>query len=552
MKNLHFISFIFLLTITSISAQPGLDWVAQMSGDEIKAGYSTTLDSDGNLYVTGYFYGTVDFDPGTGVNELTAPAGEKEIFVAKLDDAGNLLWVSDLGKGMGRSIVYDNGAVYVTGNYTYVAGGVLVSGIYMKKLDADTGNLVLEYYIVDESGTGLSISVHNGDIYVAGYFYGSLDFDASSANAYASSNGESDIFILKLTASGDFSWVKTMGGVMEDKAMAVDVDDDGVYVTGVFRDTVDFTPADTYTGTLIAPDDYDDIFVLHYNLNGDYQWLKQIGGNYNDIGSDILKQGDAIYIGGYFIGECDFNPNATNYILDASTSGYDAYILKLNLSGNLIWVKRFDGVEDAMLRTIALDNDNNVYATGYFKGTMIADPSGGTNHNLISNGGYDIFQLKLNGTDSELDWAYSYGSSENDAAVSLSVTPDGASVYSTGYFNQTVDFDPDDSVAFELLSTGEEDIFVQKLSLTSGAVNQDVVGAGWKVYPNPFSDNFEINLQDEKIKSIEITDFSGKRVYVNNQVNANHFKVQGQYPTGLYFVKVTATSATHIFKMIKK
>ncbi len=73
-----------------------LDWVRQFGGSLGDAGNGVDLDAAGNVVVTGYFSGTVDFDPGTGVSNLTS-AGDNDIFVVELSAAGGLFGPSDTG-----------------------------------------------------------------------------------------------------------------------------------------------------------------------------------------------------------------------------------------------------------------------------------------------------------------------------------------------------------------------------------------------------------------------------------------------------------------------
>src|SRR5947207_348992 len=79
-----------------------LSWAKQMGGTGNEYGYSIALDASGNVYTTGSFNSTVDFDPGAGIFNLT-PAGE-DIFISKLDAAGNFVWAKAMnGSGIGHS-----------------------------------------------------------------------------------------------------------------------------------------------------------------------------------------------------------------------------------------------------------------------------------------------------------------------------------------------------------------------------------------------------------------------------------------------------------------
>ena len=91
-----------------------------MGGGSDDWGRSTTVDAAGNGYTTGFFKGTVDFDPGAGTFNITSVGG-RDIFITKLDAAGNLVWAKGMGGASddeGFSIAVDaSGNVYTTGYF---------------------------------------------------------------------------------------------------------------------------------------------------------------------------------------------------------------------------------------------------------------------------------------------------------------------------------------------------------------------------------------------------------------------------------------------------
>ncbi|MFC2111335.1 SBBP repeat-containing protein [Bacteroidota bacterium] len=147
-----FISILVLaLPQISFAQNPSFEWAKQMGGTGNDAGESITTDNNGNIYTTGSFYGTVDFDPGSGTTNLTS-AGSGDIFIQKLDASGNLLWIKQMG-----GITFDIGYSITTDN--------------------------------------------SGNIYSTGNFEGTADFDPGSGIANLTSVGNYDIFIQKLGTS---------------------------------------------------------------------------------------------------------------------------------------------------------------------------------------------------------------------------------------------------------------------------------------------------------------------------------------------------------------
>jgi len=316
-KNCTLIIFTFFV-IASNAQDPVLEWVKQMGGIYDDQSYFMTIDTDGNVYTTGFFRATVDFDPGAGVQNLTSVGGQ-DVFVQKLDADGNLLWVKQMG-----------------GTNTESAYGVAV--------DADR------------------------NVYISGYFRGTADFDPGIGVYNLTSEGDTDVFVQKLDADGNFLWAKRMGGTNKDRAWSVATDAGGsVYTTGYFTDTID---VDTGAGfqNLLSAGEWD-IFIQKLDTDGNFLWIKQIGGSSYDTARHITTddQGN-VYSTGYFYKTVDFDPGAGVYTLD---SGFDkgAFILKLDTNGDFLWVKRCGDGPSTYGVSTTIDASGNIYTTGNFGGT---------------------------------------------------------------------------------------------------------------------------------------------------------------------------------------
>src|SRR5674476_1418906 len=124
----YIFSVITLLFFSSLQAQNvSLVWAKNMGGASDDYVNSIAVDASGNVYTTGYFLGTVDFDPGAGTYNLTS-AGGYDIFIIKLDASGNFVWAKNMGASSGASsdqgfsIAVDaSGNVYTTGLFTGTA-----------------------------------------------------------------------------------------------------------------------------------------------------------------------------------------------------------------------------------------------------------------------------------------------------------------------------------------------------------------------------------------------------------------------------------------------
>jgi hypothetical protein len=252
-----------------------------------------------------------------------------------------------------------------------------------------------------------------------------------------------------------------MGGAFFDIGVSIVVDASGfIYTTGYFYSTADFDPGAGTTNLSSAGDA--DIFVSKLDASGNYVWAKSMGGISGDVGYSIdMDALGNVYISGYFQGAADFDPG--NGTANLTSAGFeDIFVSKLDNSGNLIWAKRIGGTSSDLGESIAVDAAGNAYITGYFKETADFDPGIGT-ADLTSAGTEDIFVSKLDASGNFV-WVKRMGSSSSDVGFSIAIDA-SSNVYTTGYFGETVDFDPGIGTA-NLTSAGSEDIFVSALSQT--------------------------------------------------------------------------------------
>ena len=315
---------------------------------------------------------------------------------------------------------------------------------------------------------GVSVTTDDlGNVYTTGSFSNTVDFDPGVGTLNLISAGQEDIFIQKLNANGNLLWAKSMGGVGADYSRSVATDALGnVYTTGWFDTIVDFDPG---VGILnLTSAGQEDIFIQKLDANGNLLWVKSMGGTSNDYGTAITTDAlGNIYTTGYFDTIVDFDPGVG--ILNLTSAGAsDIFIQKLDANGNLIWAKSTGGSSYEQAVSITTDALGNVYTTGSFFDTVDFDPDTIT-LNLISAGATDIFIQKLN-ANGNLLWAKSMGGSLYDAGTST--TDSLGNVYTTGYFRDTVDFDPGVGT-LNLISAGASDIFIQKLSQCYTSYNTD-------------------------------------------------------------------------------
>ncbi|MEX0966229.1 MAG: SBBP repeat-containing protein [Bacteroidia bacterium] len=401
-----------------LSAQPELVWAKQMKGssDILCDGTAITTDKNGNIYSTGWFTGTVDFDPGPGTFQLST-LGNQNMFVSKLDADGNFLWAVQV-QNMGTAVSY---------------------------------------------GTQISLDTDE-NIVIAGAFFRQVDFDPGATtfllNTTSATGG--DIFIAKFNKNSNFLWAKQLAGTNANNypySLAVD-SLDNIYVSGEFKYTVDFDPG---PGTFnLTATDYRNGFVLKLDGNGNFQWAGNIldgpGSNGATVSMNIDTKGD-IYVSGSFHDTVELDPGP-NSLTVSSVGKDDMFISKLNNNGNLIWSKTIGGIENILTYSLAVDGSDEVYVSGYFSGTVDFDPGPGI-YNLTSPGEYFVLKLTSAGV---FVWAKKFAEGGGLFLAGNSIFTDSSNdVFITGVFHNTADFDP--SIAsYNLSAKHSMDYFILKLT----------------------------------------------------------------------------------------
>ena len=401
----------FLLFTSSLLSAQDLNWVKGIGSDHFlgDAVRDMALDQEGNLYITGRFSGTMDFDPGPDSAMISAASGW-DGFIAKYDIQGNFIWALDMASSDG--------------------------------------------------GQSFAIAIDDlGAVYVAGHFLGACDFDLTSNDGYLTTNGAGrDIFLAKYDTDGDYLWAMNLGGTSYDEAHDILLDENNnVYLTGFFRGECDFDPgpgdASIYTNGI------NDIFLAKYSSDGNYLWAKHMGGTAADEANAIARD-DAgnIYLCGRFFSTADFDPGPG--VTELTSNGvWDSFIAKYDAEGNFIWVKSLGGSEIDDAISIAIDQQNNIVCSGFFNETIDLN-TGIEADSVSSNGSTDIYFLKLD-NDGNYLWGKTIGGGFLDLAKSLALDP-GGNIYLTGFYNWTVDFDPDPFQSHLNDAHIGQDIFVAK------------------------------------------------------------------------------------------
>lgn len=366
-------------------------WAKRFGGLSDDYAYAVASSTAGYIYCAGRFSGTIIL----GSSTFTA-SGTFDAFVMKIDAAsGNIIWAKKInGTGSDAALamtvdsqenIYTTG--YYQGNATIGSYSLAPVGtnynVFVTKLDAASGSAI---WAKTAGGIGFNFANaiaadSQGNLYLCGSFESTAAFGTYSITT----NGNSDIFVSKIDAtSGNFLWVKKMGGTGNDSGCGIVVNTDGfIYATGKFESTASF-------GTFsISSQGSSDLFVTKIDPSlSTTIWAKEIGGAAYDLGNAICN--DAVgnlYVTGQFSGSLLFETSTL-----FSFGNADAVILKIDAStGKITWATQMGGTLADSGNAITSDASGKVFVSGTFQLSSSIDT-----HTLTSNGNSDIFLLKLN------------------------------------------------------------------------------------------------------------------------------------------------------------
>ena len=149
---------------------------------------------------------------------------------------------------------------------------------------------------------------------VGNYILADFDPDPNVSNVLTADNGaasNADGFLLKITSSGAFAWVKTFigtGGITKPNDLAFDASNN-IYIVGQFIGSIDLNPDPTATANFTSNGNYD-VYLAKYDSNGNYLWANTFGSTAADIPNVVKVLSSGVYIGGYVSGVTDFDPSS--------------------------------------------------------------------------------------------------------------------------------------------------------------------------------------------------------------------------------------------------
>jgi hypothetical protein len=463
-------------------------WATTIDGTGTdEEGRGVVMDADGNTYITGWYSSTSEVtvsDAGStsSTSNVILPISSSiSAFLVKYDTNGVSQWatyIDGTGTDVGLGISLDNSSnVYITGNYNsttttilYDADGGTTSNIVLP-ISTGTDSFIAKYNsdgitqwatliqgTITESGRGIVID-NNNNVYAAGHYKstGSINIynsdDNNITNPVLLPATSKATFTVKYDTDGKVKWATTIDGTgTDEEGKGIVMDADGnTYITGWYSSSSTVTVSDagstSSTSNVILPIASSiSAFLVKYDTNGISQWATTIDGTGADRGLAIsLDSSSNVYITGNYnstttttLYDADGN-NENNIVLPIST-GQDSFIAKYNNNGIAQWATLIQGTSTDSGQGISIDNNNNVYATGYYSSsvhTNIYDTDDINNPiSIPATSGEAIFTVKY-GTDGKVKWATAInGTGTDEEGKGIVMDADG-NTYVTGWYSST-------------------------------------------------------------------------------------------------------------------
>ncbi|MBI3517913.1 MAG: gliding motility-associated C-terminal domain-containing protein [Bacteroidetes bacterium] len=338
-------------------------WAVKAGGSGSDRATSVKSDANGNIYITGFYYGSATF----GSIILSSVNGSQDGFIAKLDMNGVFIWAKSFGGNL-----------------------------------AEWGNSIT----VDDLGNPI----------VTGQFQGSTNFSGTILTSMTNPNtmfASFDIFVAKYSPTGNLTWVKQGSAKYDDRGLDIISDSqNNIYVCGQFSDTIQFQ--NTHNNMIMNAS-----FIIKYNANGQEQWFRKATGVFSIPYSMVMDNSNKIYITGDFQGSLTYFGLSGNSFINGTYSN-KTFLMKIDNAGNFIWGKSESSTNYLSGKRVALDAQQDPYIFGEFGCTMTeySDAYGPGVFNSIGFG--DLFITKYNNTGTR-QWFRHFGGPRNDKAHGLLV-----------------------------------------------------------------------------------------------------------------------------------
>ena len=549
-KTILMLATIALVGFNNISTaqSPNWAWAKGVGNTSSDQGRSVATDESGNVFMTGYFWGpSITFGAttltNTGIGDVFIVKYDANGNVLWAKSAGGNDY--DLGNSITTDV---SGNVFVTGTFksdTIAFGTTVLTNadntglyedIFIAKYDTN-GNLIWA-----KSAGGTTADVSNsvatdtsGNIIITGYFHSPAITFGSTTLTNTTSLYE-DVFIVKYDPSGNVIWAKSSGSIgsssPSDRGQSVATDTSGnVFMTGYFEGA-NITFGTTTLTNIDAG--FGDVFIVKYDANGNELWSKSVGSISDDLGYSVATDTSGnVFISGYFKGfSITFGTITLANVNQSFIFTKENFIAKYDAAGNFLWARSASGTSDDYSWGITTDTVGNAYIIGNFSSPTITFES--ITLTKVGPLSQDIFMVKYDPS-GNVDWAQSAGNIGNESGLGIA-TDTNNNIYLTGSFSGP-------SITFgttTLTNIGSIDAFIAKIgsAVLSTGIEQEIDYSSIVIAPNPFSSRTNIIFKEEQNNTtIRVIDILGKEIKNINFKGKQFILEKGEMQQGIYIVQ---------------
>ena len=476
--------FVLFFPFVVVAQQTHYLWSKPFQGKFSEYSVAEARDTSGCIYVTGYFEDSTWFEYGNDATLVVADGSwNTDVFIAKYFSDGQLDWVKRIGGPLSDKPtalqISKQGDIFISGLFSAQVDFDPNPGIQLRNSAGGTDAFILkldnrgDFKFVYTCGSTefdrlMDISIDDTNLVAIGDFQQAVDFDAYGSHLLLNAAGESDVCVIQMNTTGNVHWVKQLSGLKSEYGAEIEYANHFIVCGGSFEGSIDADPSSVNQQLLTAYPALSgqgspfDVYILMLSPDGNFSWVKQIGGKEDQELTCLAVDQQKIYVTYNFnyLTYADL-PSTTVHVLQP-LGDYDMVLQSFSLSGAVQDVTQVGGPQADYISSIYIDKEHSLYCAGFFSGTCDFDPSASHTQNLqVNTFDGNAFLLKL--TDNlNFRWVKQWVS-DGFSYVGQVLVDDTLSIYSIGHWTSSIRMDPDQN-GLAKSSKGLYDGFLHKMS----------------------------------------------------------------------------------------
>lgn len=567
--------------IQKLDAGGNFIWARSITASDPVTSRDLEIGSDGSIYATGVFYGhIVDFNPDPNqVEYINGSVNAHSMYLLKLDPQGDFEW-AQVQSGVTASTFLEidtAGNLYQIGTFNNVMDKspdrtifdsiqpqvVGKDDFFIQKLDSTGNQLWFKTISGLDTVQAHALKVNQqGEVVVAGFFKGQVDFDpgAASFNLTSGNSGSaSSGFLMWLTPAGNLKNVVALQGNGNTKIIEVEMDYSGnLLIAGTYSGQVDFDPGTGVSNTNSS--NAEGYFIEKFNNNGNMVWEHHYENSLDYMENYslhvVMTKPNSIFVGGAFYGpDLKLEPGKVNGRTLTNAQNRDMFLVRHDSTGAVKWGYGYGGAGADVIFDLFTDGQF-LYYSGYFMYNISFDPHNPANI-TYSNGSFDAFILKLKGclpvtSEVHFDWekaslSWDYSNAYPTPYKLSWYSCDNDSIISSG--TDTTFFPTQNGNYALIVAVGACSDTSSCFSVHNVGLEEEGVATNIGLYPNPTDGTLHIAGLGGQQARISVNDLSGRTVA---KASSQSFVDLSKVKPGTYFVVIEMDGVFEVRKVIRK